>query len=160
MVKWLRHGRRRAAVRGILCGIGIVILTAGISPLFFEVEKVLDSWMEHRLYSGMWLFNRPLSYAFFFLQTTAVYGVPSGLGGGILGLLAMNGGRRQVAFWSLVMGIAVPLTGAVILATAAFLFSGQPHLDKSMLIMHVLVMLPLFGFVGQVLVRTSRKTEG
>jgi len=159
-MKWLNNGRRLAAVRGMLCGIGIVVITAGISPLFFEVEKVLDSWMEHRLYSGMWLFNRPLSYAFFFLQTAAVYGVPSGLGGGILGLLAMSGSWRRVALWSLVIGVVVPLSGAVILALAAFILSGQPHLDKSMLIMHILVMMPLFGFVGQMLARALGKKGG
>jgi hypothetical protein len=151
--------RWRAVLRGVFLGLVIVVIMALISPLFFEVEKVLDSWMEHKLYGGLWLVNRPLSYAFFFLQTMLLYGVPSGLGGGILGWLAVNGGQRQVVLWGLLMGIVVPLSGAVILALVAFILSGQPHLDKSMLIMHLVVMVPLFGFAGQILLRAFRDKD-
>jgi|YNPMSStandDraft_1061717.scaffolds.fasta_scaffold08734_2 hypothetical protein len=145
--------RWRSVLRGVLLGIGIVIITALISPLFFEIEKVLDSWTEHKLYDGLWLVSRPLSYTFFFLQTALLYGVPSGVGGGVLGWVAVYGGRRQIALWSLLVGILVPLSGAILLALVAFILSGQPHLDKSMLIMHFLVMAPLFGFAGQKLVK-------
>lgn len=150
----------RVVLRGALWGLMIVVIVALISPFFFEVEKVLDSWMEHRLYGGLWLVNRPLSYAFFFLQTLLLYGVPSGLGGGILGWLAVNGGQRQVALWSLLVGIVVPLSGAIILALAAFILSGKPHLDKSMLIMHLVVMVPLFVFAGQMLLKPFRDKDG